>query len=49
MTLDGKVKILDTLHGGMRAAAAGLTFHLYFILMLNLLMILYYITSFVHK
>jgi hypothetical protein len=26
MTLDGKIKILDKLRGGMRAAAVGLTF-----------------------
>jgi hypothetical protein len=30
MTLDEKVKILDKMHGGMTAAAVGLTFRSYF-------------------
>jgi hypothetical protein len=39
MTLDEKIQILDKLCGGMSAAAAGLTFHSYFTLNFNLVLI----------
>jgi hypothetical protein len=49
MALDEKIKILGKLRGGMSTAAVGITFRLYFTLMLNFQMILYYITVFVHR
>jgi hypothetical protein len=45
MTLDEKIKILDKLCGGMRAAAVGLTFRWYFILMCNFPLIFYFIAK----
>jgi hypothetical protein len=41
MTLDEKIKIPDKPRGGMRAAAAGLTFRWYLILKSNFPLILY--------
>jgi hypothetical protein len=44
MALDEKIKILDKLRPGMSAAAVGLTFRRYFILMSNFPLILYFNT-----
>jgi hypothetical protein len=42
MTLDENIKILDKLRGGISAAAVGLTFRWYFILMFNFPVIFYF-------
>jgi hypothetical protein len=42
MTLDEKMKIPDEVHSGMNAAAAGITFHRYFIFKSNFLLIFYF-------
>jgi hypothetical protein len=42
MALDEKIQILETLHGGMKAAAIGLTFLWHFILKSNFPFIFYF-------